>query len=54
MIKKIKELEEIEIELGMLRIKLKEKIKEEFGEFEIKILEIDSQNKIDMLRKTEK
>ena len=43
------------IELGRLEIKtIKERIKEELGEFEIKILEIETKNKIESLKQTEK
>ena len=51
-VNKIKELEEIGIKLK--RLKIKEGIKEELGEFETKFLEIKTANKIEALKQTEK
>ena len=49
------ELEEIETELERLETKIiKEGIKEELGEFEIRILKTKTENKIEALKQTEK
>lgn len=50
-INKIKELEEVGKELGRLEIKI---LKEELEEFEIKIPKIETENKIEALKQTEK
>lgn len=54
-INKIKELEEIETDLRTLEIKImKERIKAELQEFEIKRLEIEAEIKTEILKKNEK
>ena len=54
-INKIKELEEIETDLRTLEIKImKERIKAELQEFEIKRLEIEAEIKTEILKENEK
>ena len=54
-INKIKELEEIETDLRTLEIKImKERIKAELQEFEIKRLEIEEEIKTEILKENEK
>ena len=48
---KMKEIEEIEIELGKLDIKVtKERVKEELEELEIKRLETETDTRIEILK----
>ena len=54
-INKIKELEEIQTDLRTLEIKImKERIKAELQEFEIKRLEIEAEIKTEILKENEK
>ena len=52
---KIKELEEIEIELKSLGVKIIiKKVKDNLEEFEIKMLKIETENKMEALKQTKK
>ena len=54
-INKIKELEEIKIELRSLEVKIiMERIKNEVEEIEIKMLETGTENKMEAFKETEK